>query len=233
MKDIDVLKRRVSRNISLVEKAIKKGVYLSQVEWFDFLFKASFVGYSSKSTKYHKVFNKDMYRLAECFSEVFSAMLDVNTNGYDNYVLASYAKRVASRFNKYPEREGRFKVSSHDKNGYLFVIICCGRVKPKTFTVGNVNDAIDMLIGVVGYCMQNVNSTSLSTDFTNFLTGYLGNEYTKFSSDVEPTPIVDNDKYVFSDFMRDYNGVSETSQAVMYEGNFFSTDRGGKILAIS
>lgn len=188
--DLTHYRKKILKDLVVVDEAISDDAYLAKDEWFDFLFKSYFVGYRSWNIKLYRSFHKGICKLAEVYAEAFSYLVDIRIEGFDNVSYIKYIKRVISRMNALTTRKGRVKVSGYDKDGVLYIKLLKGSNKSETFSVSSRDEAVDKFEYVIRYCTHNTEIFPRNREFGNFLVGYLGGELSKVVNNISPYPYV-------------------------------------------
>lgn len=139
------------RNLSEVSRAKKKGVQLSRLENFDFLFKkelARVEGLISKRGVLSKVVNSISdadYRLACFYANGISDIMDMVKSGYSVYGVKSQLKSfVKTAEAKYICRRG-CRVEVSDLNGEILVTVSSYKSE-NTFCINDIYDYVKVAL---------------------------------------------------------------------------------------
>lgn len=183
--DVVKYKRKISKDVAVVDEAISKGTNLTNEEWFDFICKCSFIGYSSTNTLKHKVFNRKMYKLAETFAEIVSYLISIMVNGFSNKYYLNIIKRIVFRMNKFISGNP-ISYYGFDKNGVFYVRLYEEDKVLLTFSIKDKKEAIKGIYSVVDYFV----TRCFVGEFSTFLNNYISNEVYNITNGVEPKPFV-------------------------------------------
>ena len=203
-------RRQVNRGLLKVDKAISKDVYLTKEEWFDFLFKSAFLGFKSNNIKKYKVFHKDIVLLSESMAEAFGYMLDISLNGFKNTEYITCVRRIIRRMNRYLKKSNQLNSIGYDRDGYLFIRVYQGSDVVLTLEVSSKDEAVEKIITVMRYCIENIDAVCLGVEFVTFLKSYLQFEFSKIISCVDITPYVSGDtRLTLNDYLSGkYDGIA-------------------------
>lgn len=230
-KKIMSYKLKVTNDLILVDKAISNGTYLSREEWFDFIVKASMVGYRSKNIFKYWLFNRHIVKMAEVFAETVCYMAEMAYSGFDNESFLATVSYLVSKMNTLVGADNRVFVDSHDKNGFYYVSVKVGSDKEEINRVSGVRDAIDRVNSIIGCCVKNVEKISCDGDFGIFIKRYISREFSVIVSGEAPAPFVCKNAYTLSDVIKSSQrnvGRKMTAERVMS-----TSYAGGKVLRIS
>lgn len=186
--DVITYKRKVRCDVANVDRAISKGAYLSQEEWFDFLVKSKYVGSKFWNISKYKLFNWRLCSLAEAYAVALEYLMSIAVDGFDNKTYTSILKDVAFLMRKFTDRKYSISVDGFDRDGGFYIRVYIGRHKCTVCPVRNRAEAEKGIRVVVRYCTEMAESFSVNDEFTKFLNGYLNSEFTRFLSNTEPTP---------------------------------------------
>ena len=202
--------KQVNRCLLKVDKAISKDIHLTKEEWFDYLFKGAFIGCRTENIKKYRVFHKGVVLMAEGYAEALSYLLDIAISGFKNSEYISYIKHIVHKMNRLIKRPNRLRTEGYDRDGYLFIRIYKGNERVMTITVANKEEAIEQILIIVGYCIENVDTITLGVEFTKFLKSYLQLEFNKITSCMNITPYMGGGtRCTLSDYLSDsYEGMT-------------------------
>ncbi|GEM_PF-3580022 len=170
--------------INQVQKAIKGGALLTEMEMFDFYFKQVLFG--STRRRFGKK-PSNIYTLAEFYAESFKNIQHYRHEGYSNSDAVVFAKELCKEAYKKGIVKKHYSIKSHDTNGILFIDLYLGSEWEHTFSVGNVRQFTQTMLALVTFFA----STSLETgELKDFIEEYLINTFNDVMKSVKPTPYV-------------------------------------------
>ena len=188
--DYENYKKMLNICVGKVDRAISKGAYLSEEEWFDFICKSAQINYRSQNITKYGMFNKELLKFAETYAEILGYAVFLTIDGFDNMLFGHCLKSVTAKLNKFIHTYSRIRVECSDRNGTLYIKLYKSGKRHRLFPVKNVEDAVDFLIALTGYATENSEIFRHTAEFSTFISGYFQSEYNGIISNKRPEPYI-------------------------------------------
>lgn len=174
----------LEESISKVEKAIKQGALLTDMELFDFYFKQFLYG---ESYNFLKGIRDSVYRTAKYSADMFDELQNIRKNGYNNEEATDYIKSICRSAVTRKVVNGSYRVRSYDENGVLYFELYLGRECEHIFEVTSIKSLTETALVILSL-MVSVSTDNL--ELKSFYETYVISVFNDVMTSKKPTPYV-------------------------------------------
>lgn len=174
----------LEESISKVEKAIKQGALLTDMELFDFYFKQFLYG---ESYNFLKGIRDLVYRTAKYSADMFDELQNIRKNGYNNEEATDYIKSICRSAVTRKVVNGSYRVRSYDENGVLYFELYLGRECEHVFEVTGIKSLTETALVILSL-MVSVSTDNL--ELKSFYETYIISVFNDVMTSKKPTPYV-------------------------------------------